>query len=181
MIRPVRRAVIRFSPPDREVVESVHPKGVLAMTETTDLRGRREAIVKEHVTAENDHNPAAVVATFHTPRYDVPAMGPAGQAQGAQAVEDLIGSLFVGFPDWYAEPGPLCHADDAVFVEVRMTGTHDGEFAGIPPTGRPIDVRVGCIFEFDEDRLLCEKVYFDFATILMQLGVLPAPESAPAA
>lgn len=150
------------------------------MAEQTNLRARREAVITQHVDAENAHDPAGVVATFHTPRYDVPAMGPPGQAHGAQAVQDLIGSLFVGFPDWHAEPGPLRHVEDAVFVEVRMTGTHQGEFAGIPPTGRPIDVRVGCLFEFADDRLLCEKVYFDFATVLMQLGALPAPAPAPA-
>ena len=61
-----------------------------------------------------------------------------------------------------------------------MTGTHQGEFAGIPPTGRPIDVRLACIFEFEDDRLLCEKVYFDFATVLQQLGVMPVPAQAGA-
>jgi len=32
---------------------------------------------------------------------------------------------------------------------------------------------VATLFEFDEDRLLCERVYFDFATVLRQLGVIP--------
>jgi hypothetical protein len=31
------------------------------------------------------------------------------------------------------------------------------------------------MFEFDGDRLLCEKVYIDFASMLTQIGVLPAP------
>jgi len=35
-----------------------------------------------------------------------------------------------------------------------------------------MDIRVACIFEFDDDRLMCEKVYFDFATLLRQLGKL---------
>ena len=41
-------------------------------------------------------------------------------------------------------------------------------------TGRRIEVPVAAIFEFDEDRLLCEKVYMDMATVLTQIGVLPA-------
>lgn len=139
----------------------------------TDLRTRRETTVKAHMDAENRHDAAGTVATFAAPRYDVPAMGDLGQAQGSQAVHDLVASLFTGFPDWHAEPGPLQHADASVFVEVRMTGTHRGEFAGIPATGRAMDVRVGCVFDFEDDRLLCERVYFDFATVLRQLGVLP--------
>ena len=66
------------------------------------------------------------------------------------------------------------HADDAVIIEGLITGTHDGEWAGIPPTGHRIEVPAAAIFEFDEDRLLCEKVYVDFAAVLTQIGVLPA-------
>jgi hypothetical protein len=52
-----------------------------------------------------------------------------------------------------------------------LTGPQLGAWQG-PATGRPIDVRVGCLFEFEEDRLVCERVWFDFATILRRLGVL---------
>jgi steroid delta-isomerase-like uncharacterized protein len=140
----------------------------------TELRTVREAIVQRHVDAENRHDPAGTVATFTEPRYDVPALGEIGQAHGAEAVHDLIAGLVSGFPDWHAEPGPLRHLDDGVFVEVRMTGTHNAEWAGIPPTGKPIDVRVACLFEFEQELLMCERVWFDFATVLRQLGLLPA-------
>ena len=48
--------------------------------ETTTLRQAREATVREHVDAENRHDPDATVATFSASRarYDIPAMGPAG-------------------------------------------------------------------------------------------------------
>ena len=45
-------------------------------------------------------------------------------------------------------------------------------------TGKPIDVPMAAIFEFDEDRLLCETVYYDIATILQQIGILPGPTPA---
>jgi predicted ester cyclase len=66
----------------------------------------------------------------------------------------------------------LVDEDDAVFVEVTLSGTHQGEWAGIPATGRRASVRIACLYEFEEDRLVCERVWFDFATILRQLGVL---------
>ena len=66
------------------------------------------------------------------------------------------------------------HADDAVFGEGLITGTHEGEWAGISPTGRRVEIPIVGIFEFDGDRLLCEKVYLDMATVLTQMGVLPA-------
>src|SRR5688572_22581882 len=121
---------------------------------TNQWREQREAIVKQHVDAENAHDLEGVIKTFHaTARYDVPAMGPAGQADDSEAVHALMSSVFAGFPDWHVETGPLYHGDTTVFTEFRMTGTHQGVFAGIPPTGRRMDVRIGALFEFEEDRL----------------------------
>ena len=77
---------------------------------------------------------------------------------------------FTAFPDFHAEILTTHHADTAVIVEIRMTGTQKAPWAGIPATSRRMDVRVACIFEFEDDGLVCEKVYFDFATLLRQLG-----------
>jgi predicted ester cyclase len=63
--------------------------------------------------------------------------------------------------------------DDGVLVEGIITGTHDGEWAGIPPSGGRITVPVVGIFEFDGDRLVCEKVHLDMASLLTQMGALP--------
>jgi steroid delta-isomerase-like uncharacterized protein len=134
------------------------------------LRGRREAVVNQHVAAENAHDPAATLATFKRPRYDVVPLG--FVSDGAAAVEELLTGLMAGFPDFHAEVLTLHHADTAVIAEVRMTGTQKGPWAGIPPTGKGMDVRLACIFEFEDDGLICEKVYFDFATLLRQLGQL---------
>src|ERR1035441_3261384 len=65
------------------------------------------------------------------------------------------------------------HADDAVIVEVRFGGTHRGVWAGIAPTGNRMEVQSVCIFVFEGDDSVCEKVYFDHATILRQLGAVP--------
>jgi len=56
-----------------------------------------------------------------------------------------------------------------VIIEARMTGTHRGLWAGLPPRGGKLDVPLACIFEFEDDRLVNEKVFFDFATVQQQL------------
>jgi steroid delta-isomerase-like uncharacterized protein len=140
-----------------------------AVDNITSLRQRREAIVNQHADAENRHDVAATVATFHHPRYEVNGV----PSDGAEAVRELLQGMMDALPDLHAELGKMRHADDAVFGEGRITGTHDGEWAGIPPTGRRVEFPLVAIFEFDDDRLLCEKVYFDMATVLTQMGVLP--------
>jgi steroid delta-isomerase-like uncharacterized protein len=138
------------------------------------LRERRQAIVREHVDAENRHDVAATIATFHDPNYKVNGE----PVEGEEAVRELLQGLMDGFPDFHAEIGRLHHADDAVFGEARITGTHKGEFNGIPPTGKPVDIPMAAFFEFDGDKLLRETVYWDVATLLTQIGILPAPTAA---
>jgi steroid delta-isomerase-like uncharacterized protein len=139
-----------------------------AVDDITGLRRRREDIVMRHAEAENRHDVEATIATFHRPRYEVNGQ----PSDGESAVRELLRGLMSAFPDMHVEVDRLRHAEDAVLGESLITGTHDGDWAGIPPTGRRIAVPVAGTFEFDGDKLLCEKVYMDFATLLTQIGVL---------
>ena len=141
-----------------------------AVDSTTSLRQRREAIVKQHAEAENRRDVEATIATFHRPRYEVNGE----PSDGEEAVRELLQGMMHGLPDLHVETVRLRHMDDGVLLEGIITGTHDGEWAGIPPSGNRVNVPVVGIFEFDGDRLLCEKVYMDMATVLTQIGVLPA-------
>jgi hypothetical protein len=71
----------------------------------------------------------------------------------------------------------LHHADDAVIVEFWLRGTHEGSFRGLPATGRAFECRMTACFLFEDDRLVCERVYFDVGTIMRQLGVAHDPRS----
>lgn len=139
--------------------------------ENTILRERREAIVRQHIAVENDHDVEAVISTFHRPRYEVNGE----PSDGTDAVRDLLQGLMRGFPDLHAETARLRHLDDGVLAEGVIGGTHTGEWAGIPPTGNRFDVPVVGIFEFDGEHLMCEKAHLDMGAVLAQLGVLSLP------
>ena len=136
-----------------------------------DLRERREATVNRHLEAENCHDIEAMLTTFDgRPRYEFN-----GETHdGADAVRELHKTLSRALPDLHAKVDRMRHADDAVIFEGSIMGTHDGEWNGIAPTGRRIEFGGAAIFEFEDDRLVCEKVFFDTATVLAQMGVMPA-------
>jgi steroid delta-isomerase-like uncharacterized protein len=137
----------------------------------TVLRARREAVVKTHIEAETvKHDVAAALATFARPRYDVPALG--GVVDGAAGVDALLNGLLSAYPDFWLRQGKTYHAEDAVIVECVFGGTQNGVWAGIQPTGRKMEVEGALFFLFEGDGLVCERVYFDHATVLRQLGVI---------
>jgi predicted ester cyclase len=136
-----------------------------------ELRSRRDAVVDAHIKAEAvSHDVKAALLTFRTPRYEVPAVGLV--ADGADSVEALLNQLLTAFPDFWLKKEAVYHSDDVVVVEARFGGTHHGLWAGISPTSKPMEVQSVLILVFDDVELICEKVYFDHATVLRQLGGL---------
>jgi steroid delta-isomerase-like uncharacterized protein len=134
----------------------------------TDLRDRREAVVREHMESENDHDFDTTLATFDHPRYEIVPTGDV--YDGPEEVMGYYAESRSAFPDQRNELVSLRHADDAVIVEFDLKGTHLGDLRGFAPTGREFTCRMIAMFEFDGDRITCERVYFDRATILAQLA-----------
>ena len=145
------------------------------MAVTEELRRRREEIVREHMESENRHEFDVTMETFHHPRYELIATGDV--FDGPEEVDGYFEETRTAFPDQRNELIAMHHADGAVLVEAMLYGTHDGPFRGLPPTGRRFEMRFLAIFVFEEDRLICERVYFDQATVLRQLGIAHDPLS----
>lgn len=127
--------------------------------------------MREHMDSENRHEFDATMATFARPRYELIATGEVHD--GEAEVAEYFRASRAAFPDQRNEVHAVHHADDAVIVEFDLLGTHDGPLHGIPPTGRTFRCRMVAFFFFapESDGIVCERVYFDSATILRQLGV----------
>ena len=112
------------------------------------LRKEREAVVRRHMESENVHDGAEEVMAYFT-------------------------ESRTAFPDQRNELIAMHHADDAVIVEFDLKGTHLGPLRGFEPTGKEFTCRMIAVFEFEPegDGIVCERVYFDLATILRQLGL----------
>lgn len=144
------------------------------MPVSDEIRERREAIVREHMELENRHEFDATIETFEHPRYEIVPTGDV--FDGPEEVARYFDDSRTAFPDQRNELIALHHTDAGVIVEFDLKGTHEGPLRGIPPTGKPFTCRTASFFLFDEDRLVCERVYFDAATIMSQLGLIqPAP------
>jgi steroid delta-isomerase-like uncharacterized protein len=134
---------------------------------SSELRQQREAIVRRHMESENVHDFDTTIGTFAHPRYELIATGQVHD--GEAAVREYFRTSRAAFPDQRNELIALHHADDAVIAEFWLLGTHRGPLGGIAPTGREFRCRMAAFFLFDGPKLVCERVYFDSATIQRQL------------
>jgi steroid delta-isomerase-like uncharacterized protein len=128
-------------------------------------------LVDEHVRAENEHELDGTMATMNeTPLFKLNN----DEVSGRDGVRAFYADLFQGFPDFHIDVTQRHVSDEAVILEVIISGTHTNEWRGIPASGRPIEVPLCVVFPFDEsDRITGERAYFDGALWLRQLGVLP--------
>ena len=146
----------------------------------SDLRERREAVVREHMESENRHDFDATIDTFDHPRYEIIPTGDV--YDGEEEVRGYFATTRAAFPDQRNEIVQLHHMDDGVAAEFTLRGTHEGELRGMPPTGKSFECRMVAFFLFepDSDHIVCERVYFDSATIFAQLGQLRGVLEIPA-
>jgi steroid delta-isomerase-like uncharacterized protein len=83
------------------------------------------------------------------------------------------------FPDLRMDAEDVLVSGDKVVARARATGTHRGEFMGMPATGKRIDVQLIDIIRFGEDGLAIEHWgVFDALTMMQQLGTISAPAAA---
>jgi steroid delta-isomerase-like uncharacterized protein len=125
--------------------------------------------------AVNKHDVEQILALWREPAaYDSPLTG---QQEGLAALAERETALFAGFSDLSATLEPLGQEQSRGAALVRFTGTHDGWYAGLAPTGNTISLEMVAVITFDDEgRVVGERVFIDSATVAAQLG---ASGSAP--
>jgi steroid delta-isomerase-like uncharacterized protein len=139
------------------------------------LRERCEAVVRVHMESENVRDFDATIGTFSHPRDEIIPTGDV--FDGEAEVRRYYAETRAAFPDRRNELIALHDIDDGVVVEFDLLGTHLGPLRSLAPTGRAFRCRRSAFFIVDDERIVCERVYFDQATILRQLGLAHEPTS----
>ncbi len=154
-----------------------HKRSTSAMSGNTPSRfAARLALVEEHIRCENRHDLDGIMATFGArARYDEEPWD--DHHVGRAAVESYYQGLLRAMPDLNIEVRQRHATETAVIVEVVISGHHRGTWRGLPATGRRVAFPLCGIFTFDDaDQLAGEKIYYDRATVLRQLGVFREPD-----
>jgi len=103
-------------------------------------------------------------------------------ATGAQALKQVWTTLLRAYPDLHVTVEDLFGEDDRVVVRKTVTGTHQGDYLGLAPTGRPVAYAEMFIVRFAGGRIVETWGVVDLLSQLRQLGAIPArPGSAPSA
>jgi len=90
-------------------------------------------------------------------------------------VKQTFAMFYSAFPDIHFRVDDMVAEGAVVAARVTVTGTHEGEFMGVPATGRSVTVDVMDFVSYRESRGTAHWGVGDMVSLLQQLGVMPPP------
>ena len=99
---------------------------------------------------------------------------PPGAPQGDEGVRQLAAMFYRAFPDLRVEVGHLVAEGDLVADHVTVSGTHQGEFMGVPATGKRVAFTGTNINRIANGKIAEHWGNSDQLALMQQLGLIPA-------
>lgn len=131
----------------------------------------REANIAAQESLGNNINAGNIDAAMETFAKDALDHDPAPtQGPGREGFKAFFTSLLSAFPDAHIEPETIVVDDDHVALAYTLTGTHQGDFEGVAPTGKRIEVRGLQIGRFENAQIVERWGMSDPLGIMQQLG-----------
>jgi steroid delta-isomerase-like uncharacterized protein len=135
-----------------------------------------ERMLEDYLAAWNSHD-AEKIASFFTDDgvHEDVAIGEVNR--GKEQLKAFASYTFTTFPDFKLERTSSFVAGDWRGSEWIMSGTHTGDIPGIPTTGKSFSIRGASISELREGKIRRNSDYWNLASFLQQVGLLPEAPS----
>lgn len=92
---------------------------------------------------------------------------------GREAIAAMLGTFYGGaFSEAHGSEDELLIDGNRVMLEFTFTGTHTGDFYGIPATGRQVELQLMSVYHVEDGLIRWARLYYDSASMLRQLGVI---------
>lgn len=98
-----------------------------------------------------------------------------GQGPGLEGLKDLLRMLRSSFPDMRWTVEEQMEDGDKVMTRFIWTGTHNGDFMGVPASGKKVSVWGMVIDRFEGEKIKDTRIIMDTLSLMMQIGAIPAP------
>ena len=145
----------------------------------TGQAGDVRAIARRLVEDDLNTGDPAVARELVSPEF-VDHSNPPGLQHGLDGHLGIVAIFHAAFPDVAWSIDDMFAAGDKVCLRLTMRGTHRGDFFGIPPTGRRVEVPGTHVVRIRDGKVVEHWGHNDDLALMRQLGVLPDPPAAPA-
>lgn len=102
---------------------------------------------------------------------------PADVPEGREAVRAMFGMFREAFPDLKAEVITMVAEGDRVVAHGAFSGTQEGEWMGVPSSGKSFRSEVMDMFRFEDGKIAEHWGVMDQMGMMVQLGAIPDPSA----
>lgn len=99
----------------------------------------------------------------------------AGGPMSREDYKRFLASFYRAFPDLQVTMEDEITERDKVIARWTIRGQHQGDFQGLPPTGKPVTLTGIAIWRMVDGKAVEEWVEWDALGLMQQLGAIPAP------
>lgn len=92
-----------------------------------------------------------------------------------EGVTQVLKMFYGAFPDLHHTFEDFVAEGDKVALRFTFSGTHKGDFQGIPPTGKSVNISASVVDRIVDGKLVEHWTLFDNMGLMQQLGFIPAP------
>ena len=136
---------------------------------------QNKALVRQMVEEVFNRGNVSLADEFLAPDFVEREELPPGIPRDREGVKQLTTMLRNAFPDFKARIDDIVAEGDKVVIRQTWSGTHQGEFMGVPPTGRSVSFGVIDIIRMTGGKVAEHWGQMDSMSLMQQLGAIPAP------
>ena len=137
----------------------------------------KKAVVHRFFDAWNEADFEVIEEVIATDAEHHDPMDPPGLPAGPEGEKQLIRVYQSAFPDATLTIEDMLAEGDKVAARWTATGTHEGEFMGIEPTGNEVEITGFEINQIKDDQIIESWVLLDAFGLMQQLGVIEPPNA----
>ncbi len=165
----VERALGR---PARDFADYARRTAATGVWNAPEGNGTPEHLVRQLIDEVFNQGKLDVIPELVHPDYVY--RSPGEQIDGADGLAALIGSYRGAFPDLHVHIDEMIATEDTTVTLVTLTGTHQGDLLGNPPTGRRVRIHGMIRSRFEDGRIRDEWELLDMLGLFEQLGIVGA-------
>jgi predicted ester cyclase len=138
---------------------------------------RNKAVIRRFVEEVQNNQDWAAYDELNDPGFvnlSAPPGAPADREGGKFALQALASA----YPDAVVTIDDMFAEGDAVITKKTFTGTNEGEFMGVPATGRPVTLQYVDIMRVRDGRIIDHWNVMDQLSWMIQLGLVPDPSAS---
>jgi steroid delta-isomerase-like uncharacterized protein len=133
---------------------------------------RHESVIRRYFDELFNEGRVQLAPELLAPDYVNHSAAP-GLSPGGEGVVVVVQALRRAFPDLHYTIEEIVVGKGAVAARTAVTGTHHGDYFGLPPTGRAFRVSQITIERFRDDRIVADHRVTDELALMRRLGAVP--------